>query len=63
MKNNALVDAPNLRKLTETYDDALALITSLPPSRQRALAISALEESFFHACLSDAGVDSPIRMK
>ncbi len=60
---NAIVEAPNLAALEAAFKATLALIEQQKPCRQRALTISALENAFFHAVLSDAGIDSPIRMK
>ncbi len=63
VRETELIKAPDMPALTAAFTSALNAIEQQKPSRQRSLAITLLEESFFHAALSGAGIDSPIRMK
>ncbi len=62
MSNN-LIEAPNLTAIEAAFRAVLDLLEAQKPNRQRALALINLEEAYFHAVLSDAGISSPIRMK
>jgi hypothetical protein len=54
---------PNAQALVIAFTNVLRIIQSQPPSRQRQLAITSLEEAFIHAVFGDVGIDSPIRTK
>ena len=55
--------SPNRDDLVQAFTNALRIIESAKPSRQRSLAITQLEAAFLHAVLADAGIDSPVRMR
>lgn len=55
--------SPNRDAIVHAFINVLRIVESQKPSRQRSLAITQLEEAFFHAVLGDAGIDSPIRMR
>ena len=54
---------PNAEELVIAFKNVLRIIQEQPPSRQRQLAITSLEEAFMHAVFGDVGIDSPIKIR